>query len=181
MFSLIITSSKTGALNLQLQLQMCLWWQGQWRKRVPLCSTSTSPHKQQKNWRINRKSLPWPNIAVNQRTSSRMSRLGGGQQPYVEDARISTRGNQLLCGGQFSWFRSCKSYAWRVEIMLPGRNHPTNNGILAANTWGWEVYHWFPCPSGNLHHSSIILASYCICWKWSCCEKAYEDPLKWLW
>ncbi len=33
-----------------------------------------------KNWRISSKSLPWPNIVVNPRTFSRMSRLGGGRR-----------------------------------------------------------------------------------------------------
>ena len=100
---------------------------------------------------------------------------------YVEEAKISTRGHQPLCGGQSSWFRCCKSYASRVEIVSSGRNHPANNGILAASPWGWAVCYWFSCPTGNIHHSPNVLASYCICWKWSCCEKAYTDPLEWLW
>ena len=44
------------------------------------------------------------------------------------------------------------------DCVIPGRNHPANNGILAVNPWGWEVCYWFPCPTGNLHHSPIIIA-----------------------
>ncbi len=83
---------------------------------------------------------------------------------------ISTRGHQPLCGGQSSWFRSCKYYAWRVEIVSSGRNHPANDSILAANPREWEECYWFPHPTGNLHHLSIVLVSYPICWKWSCCK-----------
>ena len=160
---------------------MCLWCQRQWKTHVRLCSTSTSPPKQQRNWRISSKSLPWPNIVVNPRTSSRMSRLGGGQVSYVEEATISTRGNQPLCGWQSARFWSCQPYTWRVASVSSGRSHPPDNGILAAHPWGWEVCHWFSCASGNFHHSPIILAGYCICWKWAICEKANEDPTEWLW
>jgi hypothetical protein len=158
---------------------MCLWWQRQWRTHGILCSTSTSPPKQQKNWRISSKSLPCPNIAVNQSTSSRMSRLGGGWRI------IHWRGyNFYERQSAIMWLTILMIWILSISHMksgnyLSGRNHPRNNGILAAHTWG-EVYRWFSHPSGNLHHLSIILASYCICWKWSTCEKANRDPLEWL-
>ncbi len=164
-----------------MKIKMCLWWWRQWRRHVTLCSASTSPLKQQRNWWISSKSLPCPDIVVNQKTSSRMSWLGGGRRIVCEETTISMRGNQPLCGWQFSWYGSWESHTSRVEIISSGRNHPTNNGILATHPWGWEVCHWLPRPSSNLHHLSIVHASYHIWWKWSSCKKANTDPLEWLW
>ncbi len=132
-----------------------------------------------KKWRISSKSLPCPSIAVNWRTSSRTSRLGGGQC-------IACWSDYKFFERQSAIMRLTILMTWilrisHMEIMSLGRNHPTNYGILAVHPWEWEVCHWFACPSSNLHYFSIVLASYCIWWKWSSCETTNKDPVEWHW